>query len=108
MLVIKTARFIGLLALLVLYGVTARAQRMRGELRLEVRDPHGGAVSSAGELVSEANGARRAFVAGPPGRYVAQDLLCGVYRLTLHAAGFAAWRTLAAIRSSVPVRASVP
>ena len=107
MLVIKTARFIGLLALLVLYGVTARAQRLRGELRLEVRDPHGVAVSSAGELVSEANGVRRAFVAGPEGRYVAQDLFFGVYRLSLHAEGFAPWSNLVEIRSEVPVRVTV-
>jgi len=107
MLVIKTARFIGLLALLVLYGVTARAQRLRGELRLEVHDPHGVAVSSAGELVSEANGVRRAFVAGPEGRYVAQDLFFGVYRLSLHAEGFAPWSNLVEIRSEVPVRVTV-
>src|SRR5207245_10566397 len=94
MLVIKTARFIGLLALLVLCGASARAQRVRGELRLEVHDPHGAAVSPAGELVSEANGVRQAFVAGLEGRYVAQDLPFGVYRLGLQGEGFAAWSDL--------------
>src|SRR5438105_2120322 len=52
----QITRTIGILALLVLCGVSARAQRVRGELRLEVHDPHGAAVSPAGELVSEANG----------------------------------------------------
>src|SRR2546430_1812504 len=107
MLVIKTARFIGLLALLVLCGGSARAQRVRGELRLEVHDPHGAAVSPAGELVSEANGVRRAFVAGLEGRYVAQDLPFGVYRLSLLAEGFAPWSDLVEIRSEVPVRVTV-
>src|SRR5207249_911292 len=103
----QITRTIGILALLVLYGGSARAQRLRGELRLEVHDPHGAAVSPAGELVSEANGVRRAFVAGPEGRYVAQDLPFGVYRLSLLAEGFAPWSDLFEIRSEVPVRVTV-
>src|SRR6267378_4260620 len=107
MLAIRTARFIGLLTLLLLCDASARAQRVRGELRLEVHDPHGAAVSPAGELVSEANGVRRAFVAGPEGRYIAQDLPFGVYRLSLQAEGFAPWSDLVEIRSEVPVRVAV-
>src|SRR5260370_10571074 len=103
----KRAEYLGIAALLFLSTVSARAQRVRGELRLEVRDPQGTAVSTAGELVSEANGFRRTFVAGPEGRYVAQDLPFGVYRLSLHAAGFAPWSDLVEIRSEVPVRVLV-
>ena len=80
---------------------------MRGELRLEVRDPHGATVSPAGELVSESNGVRRAFVAGPDGRFVAHDLQFVVYRLSLQAEGFALWSDLVEIRSEVPVRVAV-
>ena len=43
----------------------------------------------------------------PDGHYVAQDLPFGVYRLSLHADGFAAWSNLIEIRSEVPVRASI-
>src|SRR6266481_904019 len=107
MLAIRTARFIGLLALLLLCEASARAQRVRGELRLEVHDPRGAAVSPTGELVSEANGVRRSFVAGPEGHYVAQDLPFGVYRLSLRAEGFAPWSDLVEIRSEVPVRVAV-
>ena len=74
---------------------------------MEVHDPHGAALSPSGELVSEANGFRRSFVAGPEGRYVAQDLPFGVYRLSLQAEGFAAWSDLVEIRSEVPVRVAV-
>jgi outer membrane cobalamin receptor len=102
-----TTRCIGITALLVFCAVCARAQRVRGELRLEVRDPHGAALSPSGELVSEANGFRRTFVAGPEGRYVAQDLPFGAYRLSLQAEGFAAWSDLVEIRSVVPVRVAV-
>src|SRR5467141_2460284 len=76
----KSMRAAGIAALLCLCTVSARAQRVRGELHLEVHDPQGTAVSPAGELVSEANGFRRTFVAGPEGRYVAQDLPFGVCR----------------------------
>ncbi len=64
-------------------------------------------MAPSGELVSEANGVRRSFVAGPEGRYVAQDLPFGVYRLSLQAEGFAPWSDLVEIRSEVPVRVTV-
>src|SRR4030088_285325 len=102
-----TMRFMGVVALFFLSVLGARAQRVRGELRLEVRDPHGAALSPSGELVSEANGVRRSFVAGPEGRYAAQDLPFGVYRLSLQAEGFAPWSDLLEIRSEVPVRVAV-
>ena len=103
----RTSRFLGIVALFFFSAVSARAQRVRGELRLEVHDPHGAAVLPAGELISEANGIRRTFVAGPEGRYVAQDLPFGVYRLNLQAEGFAPWSDLVEIRSEVPVRVAV-
>jgi hypothetical protein len=95
------------MALFFLCGMSARAQRVRGELRLEVHDPHGTAVAPSGELVSEANGVRRSFVVAPEGRYVAQDIPFGVYRLSLQAEGFAPWRDLVEIRSEAPVRLAV-
>src|SRR6266849_4106897 len=103
----KIMRAIGIMALFLLCGMSARAQRARGELRLEVHDLHGTAVASSAELVSEANGVHRSFVAGPEGRYVAQDLPFGVYRLSLQAEGFAPWSDLVEIRSEVPVRVTV-
>ena len=99
----KIMRATGIMALFFLCGMSARAQRVRGELRLEVHDPRGTALASDGELVSEANGFRRTFATGPDGRYVAQDLPFGVYRLSLQAEGFAPWSDLVEIRSEVPV-----
>ena len=103
----KKMRVIAIFALFFLCALSTLAQRVRGELHLEVHDPHGTAVSPIGELVSEANGLRRTFVAGPEGRYVAQDLPFGVYRLSLQAEGFAPWSDLVEIRSEVPVRVAV-
>jgi len=103
----KKMRVIATFALFFSCALNARAQRVRGELRLEMHDPHGTALSPSGELVSEANGFRRTFVAGSEGRYVVQDLPFGVYRLSLQAEGFAPWSDLVEIRSEVPVRVTV-
>ncbi|HTQ59396.1 MAG TPA: TonB-dependent receptor [Candidatus Solibacter sp.] len=82
----------------------AAAQRARGELHVEVRDPHGAALAATAELVSEANQVHRTLQAGPDGRIVAQDLPFGMYRLSLAAENFAPWIKLIEIRSEVPVR----
>jgi hypothetical protein len=103
----KTLRLLGIVALLFLWARSAEAQRVKGELRIEVHDSQGAIVAPAGELVSTANQFRRTFVTGPDGRYVAQDLPFGVYRLSLHADGFAPWSNLIEIHSEVPVRASI-
>src|SRR5258708_5025223 len=103
----KSMRAAGIAVLFCLCAVNARAQRVRGELHLEVHDLQGTAVSPTGELVSEANGFRRTLIAGPEGRYVAQDLPFGVYRLSLQAEGFAPWSDLVEIRSEVPLRVAV-
>ncbi len=95
------------LAFFVLGTLVARAQRVRGELRIEVRDTQGAALAPSAELTSEVNQFHRTFQVGANGRYVAQDLPFGVYRLSLSANGFAPWTDLVEIRSEVPVRLSV-
>lgn len=93
-----------ILVVLLVTAMSAHAQRVRGELRIEVRDGQGTALSPGTELVSNANQLRLTFVVGADGRYVVQDLPFGVYRLTLNAKGFAAWTSMVEIRSEVPVR----
>jgi outer membrane cobalamin receptor len=94
---------------LVLLGsaLGAFAQRVRGELRIEIRDPQGATLAAAAELTSDASQFRRAFAVGADGNYVAQDLAFGIYRLNLHADGFTPRTELVEIRSEVPVRLSV-
>src|SRR5215475_4313576 len=98
--------FLMALALFVV-GISAYAQRVRGELHVEVRDPQGAALAADAELLSEANQFHRTFVVGLDGRYVAQDLAFGIYSLSLRARGFAPRTDLIEIRSEVPVRISV-
>jgi TonB dependent receptor/TonB-dependent Receptor Plug Domain len=98
---------LALLAFLSLGAATLRAQRVRGELRIEVRDSQGSSVPANAELLSQANQFHRAFEIAPDGRYNAQDLPFGVYRLNVDAQGFAPWSNLVEIRSEVPLRVSV-
>src|SRR2546430_17376967 len=90
MLARKTIRTMGTVALVFLSAVGARAQRVRGELRLEVHDPHGTAVSPAGDLVSGANGFRRTFVAGPAGHCIREEHPVGGFWGRLSAGGLVA------------------
>jgi len=75
-------RAAGIAALFCLCTASARAQRVRGDLHLRCMTGGDRGVANRragqrGQWVS------RTFVAGPKGRYVAQDLPFGVYRLSL-------------------------
>jgi len=95
------------LAVFCLGTTTIHAQRVRGELRIEVHDSAGAAVSADAELLSEANQLHRTFKIAQDGHYTAQDLPFGVYRLNINAEGFAPWSNLVDIRSEVPLRIPV-
>jgi hypothetical protein len=97
---------LALLALTILAN-TANAQRQRGELQIEVKDPQDRPAAATGELVSESNQFRKEFPIGPDGKYLASELPFGVYRLSVTAEGFAEWAGLLEVRSAVPVRVSV-
>ncbi len=94
-------------ALMVVLAASAIAQRGRGELQIEVRDPQGQSAASIGELVSESNQVRKDFAIAADGKYLAPELAFGVYRLTVTAQGFAPWTGLIEVRSEVPVRVAV-
>ena len=87
--------------------LNTHAQRGRGEIRLEVRDPQGAALSASGELDSDVNQVRRTFQITADGSYVARELPFGMYRLSVSAKGFAAWTNLVEVRSEVPLLLSV-
>jgi carboxypeptidase family protein/TonB-dependent receptor-like protein len=97
---------VSLLTLLVCPYV-AFAQRERGELRIEVKDPQGRPAAGAAQLISESNQLKREFPIAAEGKYIASELPFGMYRLTIAAEGFAKWTDLVEIRSEVPVRVAV-
>jgi hypothetical protein len=90
-------------ALLLVAGLSAYGQRVRGELHLEVRDAQGATLAPAAELVSESNQFHLSFVVARDGHFIARNLPFGVYRLGLEAQGFAVWSSLVEIRSEVPL-----
>ena len=92
---------------LLLWPVWAVGQRLRGELRLEVRDPQGSLLPSDAELMSEANSFHRAFSVRPDVQCVVQDLPFGVYRLQVISTGFSPSNKLIQIDSEVPVTLTV-
>jgi hypothetical protein len=100
-------RTIALLCAAVFLVLPAAAQQDRGELRIQVRDPQGAALVAQGELVSIGNQFRLNFQVGQDGRYVAQSLAFGVYRVSLSHAGFVASTQLVDIHSLVPQQLSV-
>jgi hypothetical protein len=83
------------------------AQRARGELRIEVHDPQGASLLATAELVSDGNQFRRTFQIAQGGRLIVQDLPFGIFRLSLHAEGFAPWTGVIDIRSELPKRVTV-
>lgn len=86
---------------------SASAQRERGEIRIEVKDPQGRPAAAEAQLVSASNQLKRDFTVPSEGKYVAAELPFGVYRLAVAAEGFADWTDLVEIRSEVPVRVTV-
>jgi hypothetical protein len=100
-------RWIGLLGLLCACSLSAAAQQERGELQIEVHDPHGATLNASGELVSQGNQFHLNFQTGDDGRYIAQGLAFGVYRVSLNYAGFSPATQLVEIRSIVPRHLSV-
>jgi len=100
-------RIIVVLAMACVVVLPAVAQQNRGELRIEVRDPQGAALVAQGELVSAGNQFQLDFHVGEDGRYVAQGLAYGVYRVSLTHGGFVPSTQLVEIRSMVPQQLSV-
>jgi len=86
---------------------SAAAQRERGEIRIEVKDPQGRPAAADAQLVSASHQIKREFPVPAEGKAIAAELPFGVYRLTVAADGFADWADLVEIRSEVPVRVAV-
>ena len=103
----KVQRGLFALVIVCLGAHAAQAQRVRGELRVDVHDLQGATLASTASLVSDANQFHLDFAVGSDGHYVVRNLSFGVYRLSLKAAGFAPWSDLVEISSEVPLHVLV-
>ncbi len=90
------------LMIVVLWAVSLIAQERVGELRLAITDPNGLAVKSTVELVSEGNDYRNTFTTDDEGKLDAKRLPFGIYKLSVHADGFAALTQSLKVDSEVP------
>src|ERR1700722_16465902 len=98
----RSIRIIGLMGCVWFFALPAVAQRDRGELQIEVHDPQGAVLSASGELISQGNQFHLDFTVGDDGRYAAQGLAFGVYRVSVSRSGFVPAVQLVEIRSMVP------
>ena len=85
----------------------ALAQRQRGELRLEVRDPAGAALIAAVDLTSDINQLHRTGSTDIFGKYSAQDLPFGLYRISVSHENFQTSTQVVRLGSEVPVRLTI-
>ena len=86
---------------------SARAQRPAGEVRIEVKDPSGAAVSASGKLENLSTGNVRSFQTDTQGAHAFTGLAYGRYRLEVTASGFAAQTVLLDVHSTEPVTRTV-
>jgi hypothetical protein len=100
-------RILGAISCVWLFALPAAAQRDRGELQIDVRDPQGATLTASGEVVSEGNQFHLNFDVGNDGHYAVQDLAFGVYRVSVSHSGFVPIVQLVEIRSMVPQHLSL-
>jgi hypothetical protein len=93
-----------LLVLLVLTAAaSAFAQRISGELRLQVTDVTGGALRATGTIVGRTAGVDRSFETDESGRATIRSLPFGRYELTIQSTGFAPKALIVDIQSQLPM-----
>lgn len=93
-----------LLMCLAAAAICGLAQRQRGELRLEVRDPAGAALVAAVDLVSDINQLHRTASTNAAGQYTIQDLPFGLYRVRVSHENFQTSTQVVRVGSEVPVQ----
>jgi hypothetical protein len=84
-----------------------RAQRPAGEVRIEVKDPSGAAVSAYGKLQNLTTGNVRSFHTDTQGVHAFTGLAYGRYRLEVTAGGFAPQAVPIDVHSAEPVSRTV-
>ncbi|MEO8125532.1 MAG: TonB-dependent receptor [Bryobacteraceae bacterium] len=85
------------------FALTLKAQHPSGEIRLELKDPSGAAMSASGRLLGPTPGAIRSFQTDAQGVVNINRLPYGSYRLEIAKKGFAAQSLSIEVRSDTPV-----
>jgi len=85
----------------------AEAQRISGEIRLQVTDVTGSALRASGSIVGQATGVERTFETDDTGRYAIRGLPPGRYELIVRSTGFAPHSDVVEIQSQLPIEQRV-
>jgi hypothetical protein len=88
--------------ILVMADSFAYAQRISGELRLQVIDATGGGVRATGAIVGEATGVDRTFQTDEMGRFTFRGLPLGKYELSVTGQGFLPAAQAIEVDSEIP------
>jgi hypothetical protein len=92
---------------LVIVDSSVFAQRMSGELRLQVIDATGAGVRATGTIVGEAAGVDRTFETDEMGRFAVRGLPLGKYELSVTGQGFLPRVEAIEVDSEIPFERSV-
>src|SRR5262245_3847687 len=95
--------FIAMLA----WASIAVAQRISGELRLQVHDATGAALRATGTIVGQATGVDRTFETDDEGRFTVRALPPGHYELSIRREGFSGKVIPIEIQSQLPLEQSI-
>ncbi len=96
-----------LLLLLPVVASLAVAQRISGELRLQVTDATGGALHAMGTISGRTAGVDRTFETDESGRAILRSLPLGHYEVTTRSQGFAAKTITIDIQSQLPLEQQI-
>ena len=81
----------------------AFAQRISGELSLQVKDPSGAGLRSKGGIVNRDAGVDRTFETDETGHSILRSLPPGRYEVTIRSEGFSSKAIIVDIQSQIPV-----
>ena len=96
-----------IIAAIIAAASLAMAQRISGELRLQVTDTTGAGLHAAGTIVGQATGVDRSFETDDDGRFIVRGLPPGRYELAIRREGFSAKTIPIEIQSQLPLEQRV-
>src|SRR4051812_4961371 len=88
---------------LLLATVPVIAQRISGELRLQITDLTGAGLHAKGSIIGESTGVNRPFETDETGKLAIRSLPLGQYQLIIQSEGFASKREAVEIVSQLPL-----
>lgn len=100
-------RFLQTIMAILIAASLATAQRVTGEIRLQVQDASGAVLQAAGSIVAHATGVDRTFETDAEGHQTIRSLPLGRYLLQVERPGFGIYSNIVEIQSQAPLTLDV-